>query len=85
MNQEIVIISTIDFVKKTLANAEGGHDWWHIYRVWKTAKQIAKTENVDSFIVELGALLHDIADSKFNDGNEAIGPIMANEFLQTQN
>ena len=85
MNQEIIIEATIDFVKKTLANAEGGHDWWHIYRVWKTAKQIAKTENVDSFIVELGALLHDIADSKFNDGDETIGPKMANEFLQSQN
>jgi len=85
MNQELIITSTINFVKKTLANAEGGHDWWHIYRVWKTAKQIAKTENVDSFIVELGALLHDIADSKFNDGDETIGPKMANEFLQSQN
>jgi len=85
MNTEKTIISTIDFVKKTLANAEGGHDWWHIYRVWKTSKGIAKTEQVDSFIVELGALLHDIADSKFNDGDETIGPQLAKEFLQSQN
>ncbi len=84
MNKEKTIISTIDFVKKTLANAEGGHDWWHIYRVWKTAKQIAKTENVNLFIVELGALLHDIADSKFNNGNEAIGPKIAKDFLEHQ-
>ncbi len=84
MNKEKTIISTIDFVKKTLANAEGGHDWWHIYRVWKTAKQIAKTENVNLFIVELGALLHDIADSKFNNGDEAIGPKIAKEFLELQ-
>ncbi len=84
MNKEKTIISTIDFVKKTLANAEGGHDWWHIYRVWKTAKQIAKTENVNLFIVELGALLHDIADSKFNNGNEAIGPKIAKDFLELQ-
>ena len=69
-HQENFIQLTIDFVKSELKNAEGGHDWWHIYRVWKTAKQIALKENADLFIVELGALLHDIADSKFNDGNE---------------
>ena len=85
MNKKNIIISTIDFVKKTLANAEGGHDWWHIYRVWKTAKQIAKTESVNIFIVELGALLHDIADSKFNNGDETIGPKIAKEFLESQN
>lgn len=85
MNQEKIIEATIDFVKKTLTNAEGGHDWWHIYRVWKTAKEISKTERVDPFIVELGALLHDIADSKFNNGDETVGPKMANEFLQSQN
>ena len=85
MNQEKIIEATIEFVKKTLANAEGGHDWWHIYRVWNSAKEIAKTEKVDSFIVELGALLHDIADSKFNNGDDTIGPKIANEFLHSQN
>jgi len=85
MTKDNIIRETIDFVKKTLANAEGGHDWWHIYRVWKTAKQIAKIENVDSFIVELGALLHDIADSKFNDGDETIGPKIAEDFLKSKN
>jgi len=77
------ILSTVDFVKTSLANAEGGHDWWHIYRVWKTAKHIAQYEKVDMFIVELGALLHDIADSKFHDGNEEIGPQRARNFLQS--
>jgi len=67
MNQKIIIEKTIDFVKETLIGAEGGHDWWHIYRVWKLSKQIAQSESVDSFIVELGALLHDIADSKFHN------------------
>ena len=85
MTKDNIIGETIDFVKKTLSNAEGGHDWWHIYRVWKTAKQIAKIENVDSFIVELGALLHDIADSKFNDGDETIGPKTAEDFLKSKN
>ena len=78
------IQNTITYVKQELANAEGGHDWWHIERVWKTAKQIAKTEQVDMLVVELGALLHDIADSKFNGGDETAGPQKAREFLATQ-
>ena len=83
MNQKTVINKTIDFIKTVLANAEGGHDWWHIYRVWKLSKHIAKTENVDLFVVELGSLLHDIADSKFNAGDEKIGPRKAREFLNS--
>ncbi len=75
---------TITYVKQELKNAEGGHDWWHIERVWKTAKHIAKTEQVDLLVVELGALLHDIADSKFHDGDESIGPQKARAFLQAQ-
>lgn len=81
-NQEI-IDKTVLFVKKTLANAEGGHDRWHIYRVWKTAKHIAKSEQVDMMVVELWALLHDIADSKFHNGDEEIGPQKAREFLES--
>lgn len=81
MNKQDIIEKTICFVKEVLKNAEGGHDWWHIERVWKLSKQIAKTENVDLFVVELGALLHDIADSKFHDGNEDVGPKMAKDFL----
>lgn len=80
----MIIQKTITYVKQELTNAEGGHDWWHIERVWKTAKQIAKSERVDVLIVELGALLHDIADSKFNGGDETIGPRKAREFLATQ-
>lgn len=79
-NQEI-IDKTVEFVKETLADAEGGHDRWHIYRVWKTTKHIAAKELVDTLTVELGALLHDIADSKFYDGNEEIGPKKAREHL----
>ena len=85
MDQETIIQKTADFVKEVLSDAEGGHDWWHIYRVWKLSKHIAKTENVDMFIVELGALLHDIADSKFHDGDEEIGPRKAREFLSSLN
>ncbi|MDD3263965.1 MAG: HD domain-containing protein [Candidatus Nanoarchaeia archaeon] len=85
MDQETIIEKTIDYVKKVLFNAEGGHDWWHIYRVWKLSKNIAKTENVNMFVVELGALLHDIADSKFYNGDEKIGPRKAREFLTSLN
>lgn len=76
-----IITETVHFVQTRLANAEGGHDWWHIQRVWTNAKVIAQTEKVDQVIVELAALLHDIADSKFHDGDEEIGPRTAHEFL----
>ena len=85
MNQEQIVENTINFVKKTLEGAEGGHDYFHIERVYNNAKLIAKSENVDLFIVSLGALLHDIADAKFHEGDESIGPGKAREFLETQN
>lgn len=83
MNNQNIIDKTILFVQDTLKNAEGGHDWWHIHRVWTNAKLIAQTENADLLTIELAALLHDIADSKFNDGDEEIGPRIAGEFLQS--
>jgi uncharacterized protein len=79
------IIETVQYVKKTLSGAEGGHDWFHIERVWKNAKLIASGEECDLEVVELAALLHDIADSKFHGGDEAIGPQKAKEYLETQN
>lgn len=80
----MTIQKTIMFVQATLADAEGGHDWFHIERVWKNAKHIAEKEgDVDLFIVELGALLHDIADSKFYNGDEEVGPQMARTFLES--
>ena len=86
MNKQHIILSTINFVKEQLHNAEGGHDWFHIERVWKNAKLIAASEeNADLFIIELGALLHDIADSKFHDGDDTIGPQVARKFLEEQN
>ena len=83
MNKEEIIEATVSFTKETLESAEGGHDWWHIYRVWKSAKAIAAEEPVDTLIVELGALLHDIADSKFHGGDETIGPAKARHFLES--
>ena len=78
-----IVETTILFVKSELRNAEGGHDWSHIERVWKTAKHIAQTEKANLLVVELGALLHDIADSKFHNGDEEIGPAKAAAFLSS--
>jgi uncharacterized protein len=85
MNQEKIIANTISFVKQELKNAEGGHDWFHIERVLKNTLLISKDEKVDVFIVSLAALLHDIADPKFYNGDETIGPKKANEFLKKEN
>jgi uncharacterized protein len=80
-NQQKIVGNTISFVKKILKNTEGGHDWFHTLRVLNNAKLISKSEKVDDFIVALGSLLHDIADPKFYDGDETVGPKMATEFL----
>jgi len=78
---QAAIQKTIDFVQKTLANAEAGHDWFHIERVFKTAQNINQQENGDELVVAFAALLHDIADPKFNNGDEELGPNMAASFL----
>jgi uncharacterized protein len=85
MEHELIIEKTQSFVRQTLANAEGGHDWWHIHRVWINAKRIAQTEKANLLVVELAALLHDIADSKFHNGDEEIGPATAGKFLKSIN
>lgn len=77
------ISKTTAYVQHTLQHAEGGHDWWHIHRVWNNAKLIAATEPVNLLVVELAALLHDIADSKFHNGDEEIGPRTAANFLNS--
>ncbi len=87
MIRQKIIAVTEKFVRQTLENAEGGHDWWHILRVWNNAKTIAQNESpIDDnslFIIELGALLHDIADAKFHNGDEEIGPRTARTFLES--
>lgn len=85
MKDSNLIENTIIFVKDTLKGAEGGHDWFHIERVLNNSRLIAKGEKADLEIVELGALLHDIADSKFYNGDESVGPRIASDFLQSQN
>lgn len=76
-----LIDKTILFVKTELKEAEGGHDWFHIERVYKNALLIAATESSNLTVVKLAALLHDIADSKFHGGDEAVGPAKARTFL----
>ncbi len=80
-----IINNTILFVKNQLAHAEGGHDWFHIERVYKNALLIAEEEECDLTVVKLAALLHDIADSKFHGGDETVGPKTARTFLESQN
>ena len=84
MNKEKIIAATIAFVKKELKNAEGGHDWFHIARVFKNTLLISKDEKVAVFVVSLAALLHDIADPKFYNGDETVGPKVATTFLKEQ-
>jgi len=79
-----IIDKTILFVKESLQNAEAGHDWFHVERVYKNALLIANAEECNLEIVKLGALLHDIADSKFHNGDETLGPKVAREFLESQ-
>lgn len=82
MNAPMTCIDlTADFVKTKLVGEGSGHDWWHTYRVWKTAQRIGRAENADLFVVELAALLHDIADWKFHDGDSTVGPEIARTWL----
>jgi len=78
-----IIDQTIFFVKETLSGAEAGHDWFHIERVFLNAQHLNETEKGDELVVALAALLHDIADSKFNNGDEEIGPRIAGNFLNS--
>jgi uncharacterized protein len=80
-----IVDATVVFVKQQLEGAEAGHDWFHIERVYRNALHIADQENCNREVVQLAALLHDIADSKFHGGDESIGPQTARTFLESQN
>lgn len=82
--QRQIITATADHVRATLAGDGSGHDWWHVYRVWQMARRLAEPAIVDSYVVELAALLHDIADWKFHAGNTAAGPRAAAAWLTSQ-
>jgi len=77
MDKQDAVSKTADYIKQRFENERTGHDWWHIYRVWKDSRTIAKGENVDMFIVEMVALLHDLSDFKFNEEQEGKSKIRA--------
>jgi uncharacterized protein len=81
LNREAIIYKTRDYVRSRLQGEGSGHDWRHVERVWKTAVRIGKDEGIDLFVVELAALLHDIADWKARGGDEEAGPRAAREWL----
>jgi len=85
MNKDLIINKTKEYAKSKLEGEGTGHDWYHILRVFNTSVFIGKKENADLFVVKLAALLHDIADWKFNEGNCDIGPNIAREWLQSLN
>ncbi|MGB5460212.1 MAG: HD domain-containing protein [Eudoraea sp.] len=85
MNRKAILKKTKKFVKQRFKGAEGGHDWFHTKRVLANSVHIAKKENANLFVVQLAALLHDIADAKFHDGDETVGPKVASEFLIEHN
>lgn len=82
MNNTEIILKTKSFIRSRCENEKSGHDWWHIYRVSTLAKYIATLESADIFIVELTALLHDIADWKFHEGDLMAGPLAAKDWLK---
>lgn len=82
--QRRVIDRTAEFVRSRMADDSSGHDWWHVWRVWQNALFIAQHEEADAFVTELAALLHDIADWKFHDGDDSAGPKVARAWLSEQ-
>lgn len=82
MNQSNILKKTENHIRQKLSGEGSGHDWWHIHRVRNTALKLGKEENADLFVVELAALLHDIADHKFHGGDEEIGPATARKWLE---
>ena len=84
MKKERIVERIAEKVRKDLENEGSGHDWWHVYRVWKMAKHVSKEESADTFVVELAALLHDIRDWKFHHSDDTVGPRMARRILSKQ-
>ena len=82
MNQQEIIQKTADYIKQEFSDDSSGHDWWHIYRVWKNAITICEHEKADSFIVQIAALLHDLDDWKFNESGDET-PLRAKAWLDS--
>ena len=82
MEKEELINKTIHFVKKNILDHDPGHNWWHVFRVWKMSVYLSENYKTNNVVVELSALLHDTFDKKFND-SEALkkGNSIINKFL----
>ncbi len=78
-----IIQKTATMMKEKFLMEWSGHDRWHIYRVWQNALHIHSREWWDKMIIELGALLHDIADRKFHDGDDYAWGKAAQQWLQS--
>ncbi len=76
-----ILLKTEAFIREKLAGDSSGHDWWHIDRVRRNAVHIARDEGAEIYVVELAALLHDVADWKFHGGDDSIGPRTARDWL----
>ncbi len=86
MSDQLIIQTTAKYIEQKFTGEASGHDWWHIYRVWKMAQHLCELEpRADRQVVELGALLHDIADWKFTGGDETVGPKAAQDWLKQNN
>lgn len=81
MTKKQIIAKTAKYIENKLKGEGSGHDWWHVYRVWMLAKEIGEKEKGDMFVIELAALLHDIADWKFTNGDDSVGPKLASDWL----
>lgn len=81
IREEILIAFAAEHIQEQLRGDSSGHDWWHVWRVWQTATRIAQIERADPYVTQLAAILHDIADWKFHDGDETAGPRAAAEWL----
>jgi len=84
MNQQDILQKTADYIQQEFSSDSSGHDWWHIYRVWKNAITICEhdVERADSFVVQLAALLHDLDDWKFNTSEDET-PLRAKAWLDS--
>jgi len=83
MSEAEIIKQTKQYTEQQMRAETNAHDWWHVYRVWRLSIHLAEQEKgADMFVVQLGALLHDIADWKFHDGDLEIGPRTASSWLE---
>ena len=84
MNQEQILAEAEAFAREQHAGDASGHDWWHVYRVARMAGRLARDEGADTFVCELAAWLHDVADDKVA-GDEATGLARVRDWLADHN